>query len=449
MVGGKRGASHGWAPLKCVGVCWVLVAPCFAQPTPGVGDAAPVLAVARDSEAAYNQVLGKLLEASEGTHPLLKAARLQARASEQDVDVAQMQRGPVLSVVNESDTGTSASVPTRLLRVEQTLWDSGRGGSRVSEAQVRSQIAQLQTQLQRQDLLIQVINAWQGLVAAAERKRFAQEALVLLQGYREQMRRRVSLQASPRIDLELIEARVLQTEVELSGAQSSLQAAMTRLETLTSESTFGAPLEGLFKALDVTRTDSFVQLMQGFDGRGYALLNPVTQKARLEREWVAAQWNTKKSEQWPQVYARLDKPLAATAYSKVTNPSLFVGLRYTPGAGFSTSAEAQALATRIDGQEQAIEAATREVLQALQLDRDEFISSRIRVVALERSVQGAGEVLDSYLRQFQAGRKSWQDLLNSVRDLVQNQYALADSRATLLGSMHRLQLRMGRTLELP
>jgi len=30
-----------------------------------------------------------------------------------------------------------------------------------------------------------------------------------------------------------------------------------------------------------------------------------------------------------------------------------------------------------------------------------------------------------------------------VRELAQNQYALADAQASMVGSMHRLQIRMG------
>jgi len=52
-------------------------------------------------------------------------------------------------------------------------------------------------------------------------------------------------------------------------------------------------------------------------------------------------------------------------------------------------------------------------------------------------------VLKSYQRQFQAGRKSWQDLLNAARELAQTQYALADARSAFQGAMYRMQIRLG------
>jgi adhesin transport system outer membrane protein len=76
-------------------------------------------------------------------------------------------------------------------------------------------------------------------------------------------------------------------------------------------------------------------------------------------------------------------------------------------------------------------------------DQEEWSNTRKRIAALEKSVQGSDLVLASYQRQFQAGRKTWQDLLNAVRELAQNQYALVDAQATMMGAMYRLQVRMG------
>jgi adhesin transport system outer membrane protein len=81
--------------------------------------------------------------------------------------------------------------------------------------------------------------------------------------------------------------------------------------------------------------------------------------------------------------------------------------------------------------------------QTLQNDQEEFANAVSRIAALEKSVNSSALVMASYQRQFQAGRKQWQDLLNQVRELAQNQYALADAKASMVGSMVRLQIRMG------
>jgi adhesin transport system outer membrane protein len=137
------------------------------------------------------------------------------------------------------------------------------------------------------------------------------------------------------------------------------------------------------------------------------------------------------------------KPIGEIATSSDTSTSTFLGMRYSPGAGFSSYAEAKAIATRMDGAQQSVEAAIREMQQTLQNDHEEFVNARSRMAVLEKSVASSALVLESYQRQFQAGRKQWQDLLNQVRELAQNQYALADAQASMVGSMYRLQIRMG------
>jgi adhesin transport system outer membrane protein len=334
------------------------------------------------------------------------------------------------------------------LRVEQTIWDAGRNTSRITEAETKTQLALAQVHVQQQEVFIQIINAWQSLIGATERKVVAQETLQLLRGYQEQMRRRVEAQASPTIDLELVDARVLQTEVEMTSADTSLQVAVTRLEQLSSLEGLSNRLSLLPPVPNLNQLQAFLQTVLQTDWQLVASQHALVAKARHDRLLVVNQLTTKQAEQWPQVYVRWDKPLDP-APLQTSRPSAFAGLRYTPGAGFATAVETGAIATRIQSQDQSVEAALREIQQTLQNDREEFVNARSRMQALERAVAGSKQVLESYLRQFQAGRKSWQDLLNSARDLAQNQYALADARSSMVGAMHRLQLRMDQTSEFP
>ena len=58
------------------------------------------------------------------------------------------------------------------------------------------------------------------------------------------------------------------------------------------------------------------------------------------------------------------------------------------------------------------------------------------------AVQGAQRVFESYERQFTAGRKTWLDLMNAVRELAQNAYSLVDVTAAQAAALYRLQLRV-------
>lgn len=387
--------------------------------------------------------LDQLFDAATATYPSLLAARLEARASTEDVSATERIRWPTITATVESYSGNERSFPSRALQVDQTVWDFGRNTAKISESQVLADISLLKVYLQQQDIFLQMTAAWQNMIAAYERLKVAKLTLDRLKGYQAQMRRRVDAEASPRIDLELADARLLQTEVELTTAQTSLQLALTRLEQFSGESNLLSLVQDARYPGTLFDTELFSKQLKDMDWRTIAGEHPAAARARLEVFQVQKRLDAKEAEALPQMFVRVYKPIGGIPTSSNTATTTFLGMRYTPGAGFSTYAEAKAIATRIDGAQQSVEAAIRELQQSLQNDREEFANSRARIAALEKSVASSALVLESYQRQFQAGRKQWQDLLNQVRELAQNQYALADAQASMVGSMYRLQVRMG------
>lgn len=384
-----------------------------------------------------------LLEATAATYPSILAARYEARATEQELDAAERQRWPTFSSSIESLSGNGRSFPNRSLQVEQTVWDAGRVTARIQESQASVDLGQIRTILQRQELHLQVVAGWQNLMGAVSRVGVASQTLERLSAFQAQMTRRVEAEASPRIDLELANARLLQTEVELETAKSSLHVAITRLEQLSGEQNLSVYLPRLPAMPSLLETQAASQSMALVDLHRAAAEHPSVLRAQYEATQAKSRLKSKQSEGWPQIYVRAFQPVGTLPTSSDTSMTTFIGLRYTPGAGLSNFAEAQALETRVSGAEQLVLTVHRDVQQTLVSDQEELLNTRKRIAALEKAVQGSDLVLSSYQRQFQAGRKTWQDLLNSVRELAQNQYALVDAQATMMGALYRLQVRLG------
>jgi outer membrane protein, adhesin transport system len=387
--------------------------------------------------------LDQLFDAATATYPSLVASRLEAKASTEDVSATERIRWPTITATVESYSGNARSYPSRGVQMDQTVWDFGRNTAKISESQALADISLLKTYLQQQDIFIQMSGSWQSMISAYERLKVAKHTFERLKSHQAQMRRRVEVEASPRIDLELADARLLQTEVELSTAQTSLQVALTRLEQFSGEFNLLSRIQDAHYPSTPLETAPFSNQLLHIDWRTVASNHPAAAKARIEVVQVQRRLDAKNADALPQLFVRVYKPIGEIATSSDTSTSTFLGMRYSPGAGFSTYAEAKAIATRMDGAQQSVEAAIREMQQTLQNDREEFVNARLRMAALEKSVASSALVLESYQRQFQAGRKQWQDLLNQVRELAQNQYALADAQASMVGSMHRLQIRMG------
>jgi adhesin transport system outer membrane protein len=384
-----------------------------------------------------------VIESALQAHPSMQAARLDMQASVEDQQVMERQRWWTLNAVIEKSSDSSGGTPTRVLRLEQNLWDAGRTSARIREAETQITVSVSRVGIVSQQLSLQIISAWQTLMAADGRVAVALQTMDKLQSYRQQMLRRVKSEASPAIDLELVDSRLLQTEVELTQAQQSRSVSLGRLEH------YGG-LHGLKTATlaptvmpSLSETQGMNAWLSDVDWIYAAARQPQVEKAR--QDVIAAQQRiaAKKAEQFPQLYLRVDQPIK----SANNDISSFVGLRYTPGAGFSTALEAQALASRAASTEQAVDSAMRDATEGLMTDRDEFQSSRSRMQALEKAVKGSETVLLSYSRQFNASRKTWLDLMNAVRELAQNQYVLADAQASMAAALYRLQVRMAEPVQ--
>lgn len=391
--------------------------------------------------------LRELLDGADRSYPALRAARVESQASIEDADAVRRQRWATASMTTETNTGNLRVYPNKVVQVQQTLWDFGLVSSRIAEAEAASDVSFLDVSIQRQELFLQIISAWQSLQASRARYWFATGTLVRLDVYKEQMLRRVSAEASPRIDLELVDARLLQTRVEQVAAKAAEQLALTRLESLTGISSLRERVEQVESMPSLAETLPFTNLVKSMDWGDIAIKSSRVARARARVKQAEQRLESKKAEALPQIYARVYKPLNQTPFSSDTSTTTFVGLSYSTGAGFVTLAEAKALGTRISAAQLSVESDRLEELQTLQSDQEEYLNSRLRIDALEKAVIGSELVLASYKRQFEAGKKTWLDLLNAVREVAQNEYGLADARATMLGSMSRLQLRMAGQLE--
>ncbi|CAB3638178.1 MULTISPECIES: TolC family protein [Achromobacter] len=391
--------------------------------------------------------LQALVNAAVTGHPLARAAAQEVAAANVDVDAARRHWWPAASVVMESHSTSPNSPAARGLQLEQTLWDGGQLNANIDRALADASKSEARILWQRQQLALQVIGAWQALISARDKVAVARETIALLHGYEAQIRRRVAADASPAVDVELALSRLRQTEVDLAAARSSLRLAAQRLEQLTGLPALDEDADALPHWPDPATVKAVAARLHAQDLATLARDSAAVQMARSDVAAMQAQLEAKHAQRWPTAYLRVNKPLGDSYPGAGTDrgTSVFVGIRYTPGAGFATGIEADAINERVAAAGQSVEAAWLEQREAMYGDVDQYLSAQRQLTALQSAVAGSRHVLDSYSRQFTAGRKSWIDLLNAVRELAQNQYAAADSQAALAASIYRLQVRLGET----
>lgn len=369
-------------------------------------------------------------------HPSVLAGNAEERALAEDLEAARLQRWPSLSIRSE----TAGGRPGATVAAEVPLWTAGR-----LEAQI--EIADLSVAAQREvvreaqyGLALRVIDAWQALVQATERKRVHAAAREKFDYYQAMMSRRVRSELSPRIDLDLIEARIIQSKIDFQAADLAQRVARDRLQYLVGEA---LPLEELLRV----PVEQQVERLQGVAWEGRAArydeaadVHPAVRRASRQADAAIQQLRLKQSVQWPQVYARLQKSVGAL---DVQGKSLFLGIKYESGAGFSSAAQARGAQVRVDGAQSSVDVARREVADAIQSDYKEVLDARNRISLLGFATAASSLVVESYERQFVAGRRTWQEVLNALRERSDSAAALGDANSQMLGGAWRLAVRVG------
>ena len=381
------------------------------------------------------QTLDELRAAARNNHPAIKSARLGVDAAGKEVDAASARYLPSLSIVLEGGGKDLVAEPSRYLRLEQNVWDGGATAAGVDLAKQSAELARFCVPEQEQDIDLQVISAWQTLQSANGRVVVADRLLKLLSDHEAMMTRRVQSELSTQVELQLVQAQVMQAGLDRRKALLNASLAKLRLEQLTG-------IEGLRNTLSSPASEGvperFAAEAQAFQGTDWAALaNRQPTVRRAEKELLAAQSRieTKRSELRPQLYARVDRGLGSGGTT-----AAFVGVRYSTGAGFAASSEVDALIARAASLEGARDAARLEVLQTMLNDANEIQENLQRYKSLVVSVESARQIHESYVRQFTAAKKSWLDVMNAMRELSQNEYALNDVQHNFFGLLKRLRV---------
>jgi adhesin transport system outer membrane protein len=85
--------------------------------------------------------------------------------------------------------------------------------------------------------------------------------------------------------------------------------------------------------------------------------------------------------------------------------------------------------------------AEREVSEKVSLDLVENRSARTRMESTASAAVSTRNVTESFLRQFVAGRRTWLDVMNAVREAIEARAALVEVQNSAMASAVRLQLR--------
>lgn len=380
--------------------------------------------------ASADFTLKQLLEVAADKHPSVLQARSQAQAAGFDVEAAKWGRFPTVSSELRSDTNLTQS----LAKVEQPLWTGGKLSSRIDLSESNLRAAEAGIHEAQFTALSQVATAFFEVLRLDHRHQSALHNVAEHERLLGLIQRRADAQISPPADTTLAQARLQQAVSERIQIQKQRDAALTTLAQWT------VPLTGPLKApADI----SFARPPEN-----QLLERVVAQSAQRQRllsqiDSAEAQIKVSQAQIYPSIVAGFQHTWAGLVSPGIDRNKAYLALQFQSGAGLSARSGMQAAASRKDATQQELETLERSLQSQTSAAITELDALQAQLGPAQALLAGTTEVVESYLRQYQVGRKNWLDVLNAQREKTQALYNHADMLYGYQLSKVRLMLLTG------
>lgn len=381
-----------------------------------------------------------IIESAVRTHPSTQAQRALREGAEVDVRTARQQFLPTPSVSLENvqtgalDPSYRGNAWLQTYRLQQPLWTGGRLSAGLAKAQANAQAAGFAHEEAAQQLALRAVQAWGEWQTASLKIVALKASEATHQRLYEQVQRRVTHGASAAIELELTEGRLAQTRAQVQATQAQLRAARMKVSQL-----LGAAVEGQSPTQSLRhRMPEPAVLEEQVLQRSPALLKQLAQLQAQQAEFAE-----RRAELLPEVYLRVERlnsHYESAIMSSSSSTRYSVGLSTRLGAGLSSLSALESFERRMEAAQAELESIRRNLREQVQADWEQWNSLQLRIPALQRSLQASQATAEAWDRQFLAGRKSWLEVMNTARELLQAELELADAQSAQIQLTWRLAL---------
>lgn len=373
--------------------------------------------------------LSDALSLATSIHPTVKAKQAELQAAQGDLETARWSRYPTVS----TEATAAGGRPQGALLVQQPLWAGGKIDAQNRLAQANVTLAEAGLQEARISLMqqtgTQFFDAlrWRERLSVAKKNEAEHRKLLAL------IERRVGSEVSPMADQVLANARLQQAVSERIQFQRSLQTAELALQQLVGEppsvlrppKTLGWQVQSEGIAIETAKSNSAELL-----------------RLRTQQLVSQAQIDMAEAAVYPTLALAHRRALGSS--DNGTDPSrTYLALQFSPGPGLSARSAVAAARSRLENSMQNAVVYERQLEQQVRTALADLEALTQQVEPAQQLVSATEEVVASYLRQYQIGKKNWLDVLNAVRESGQATYSAVDVATSAQSVQLRLMLLTG------
>lgn len=375
-------------------------------------------------------------------HPIILASKNQLSANISEIDSAKWAFYPTPSVGYEKVDNkpiTSINNKTSFIRLQQPLWTGGRLTSQLDKAEAQAEAAQQFVEEQKITTTFRWLQLWADLRSATLKLQAYQESEKKHAQYVNQVSNRTEQGYSAKSDLELSVSRLMSIRSDLSQAQMLVIQARSKLEQMLQRSLARSSEHGMGDSwpADYGEITSWAVKPEEQLINDSLSQYPSLRKLRATIQAAQAEVTLTKSRNVPEVYLRAE---ASQGDVTKSNNAVYVGFSSNFGPGLSNISAVAAAQARVEAYQSELESKRIELIDQIQADQQMFLTQSQRVRQLEEVYQSNSRYLSSSERQFLAGRKTWQEIMNIAREEAQILVQIADAKSQTWLSYQRLQI---------
>jgi adhesin transport system outer membrane protein len=168
---------------------------------------------------------------------------------------------------------------------------------------------------------------------------------------------------------------------------------------------------------------------------------PGVLKLQAQARIAEAEIVERQADMLPEAYLRAERQYGNYSYpNSAPINRYFVGFSSHFGAGLSSLTQVSGAQARYEAAMADVDSARIGLAEQIQADYAQAQAGQSRLIALAASLESSDDIARAWNRQFIAGRKTWQDVMNAVREQAQLEAQIADVKASQLLLSWRLAI---------
>lgn len=362
-------------------------------------------------------------------NPAIAAAWFAVRASNADLRSAKWRRFPTLSAqVNTWSRGANRSLPS--LQLGLPIYTFGRINAGINKAEAEQALAVSAWRQRVLDTASTVSQTYYQYLLSVEREAILAEGVAEHEKLVASMERRVAQEVSPLADLELARGRTAQIQQELNIAAAQRSTSLSILRELIQNPEFDP---GSKPEFDRTA------FIEGWENAEQEALDydPARERLRAQAQAASYEISAAKASIFPQVDA-------VYSYDEVFGSRVGLALKVQSAPGLSQLAQVSSAQARYSQALSQVGDLERQLRQDIASQVIQYRAALVRGAISSQASFTAGRVSGSYVRQFIAGRRSWLDVMNAVRENISARLSETDAKFTVMSTNSQLYLRTGK-----